>query len=222
VETARTLIQHILNLMAEDPARVFYLAFSGGNTPSLMFDLWANEFRAETPWKRMRIYWVDERCVPSDDSESNYGNMRRIMLEHVPISDSYIYPILGANVPAHEAVRYSKLVECGVPVVRGIPTFDIVLLGVGEDGHTASIFPGQEEMFASPKSYEVSINPHTLQQRITMTPRVILGARRVIFLVAGRSKQSVVHDILSSGDITPSAYIAHHASNVELFTDVSD
>jgi 6-phosphogluconolactonase len=208
--------------MNEQPAKIFYLAFSGGNTPSLMFDLWANEFRADTPWKRMRIYWVDERCVPADDSESNYGNMRRIMLEHVPLSDSYIYPILGGNMPEREAVRYSKLVECSVPMVKGVPAFDIVLLGVGEDGHTASVFPGQEHLFASSKSYEVSFNPHTLQQRITMTPKVIFGAHRVIFLVAGRGKQSVVHDILSSGDLTPSAYIAHHASNVELFTDVND
>jgi 6-phosphogluconolactonase len=112
------------------------------------------------------------------------------------------------------------LVECTVPSVKGIPTFDIVLLGVGEDGHTASLFPGQEQLFASTKSYEVSINPHTFQQRITVTPRVILNARHVMFLVAGRSKQNVVRDILSSGDITPSAYVAHHASNVELFTDV--
>jgi 6-phosphogluconolactonase len=208
--------------MNEEPNKIFHIAFSGGNTPSLMFDLWANEFRAETAWKRMRIYWVDERCVPSDDSESNYGTMRRILLEHVPISDSYIFPILGANDPKAEAFRYSKQVEKSVPIVFGLPSFDMILLGVGEDGHTASVFPGQEHLFCSFRLYEVSINPHTNQKRITMTPNVILNAQRVIFLVSGKNKKNVVRDIVNSGDLTPAAYIAHHASNVELFTDVND
>ena len=76
VETARALIKHLISLMEEEPQKIFHIAFSGGSTPSLMFDLWAEEFKDATPWSRMRIYWVDERCVPAEDSESNYGNMR--------------------------------------------------------------------------------------------------------------------------------------------------
>ena len=71
--------------MNEEPDRVFNIAVSGGNTPALMFDLWANEYVKSTPWDRMRIYWVDERCVPPDDSDSNYGMMRKLLLGLTPI-----------------------------------------------------------------------------------------------------------------------------------------
>ena len=73
--TARALIRYIIDMMNREPERIFYLAFSGGTTPSLMFDIWAHEFREETPWMRMRIFWVDERCVSVSDSDSNYGTM---------------------------------------------------------------------------------------------------------------------------------------------------
>ncbi len=76
IETSRALILRLVEIMNEEPDRVFNIAVSGGNTPALMFDLWANEYMEITPWDRMRIYWVDERCVPPDDSDSNYGMMR--------------------------------------------------------------------------------------------------------------------------------------------------
>ena len=77
IETSRALILRLVEIMNEEPDRVFNIAVSGGNTPALMFDLWANEYVKSTPWDRMRIYWVDERCVPPDDSDSNYGMMRK-------------------------------------------------------------------------------------------------------------------------------------------------
>lgn len=128
----------------------FYFAFSGGTTPSLMFDIWAHEFREETPWMRMRIFWVDERCVSVSDSDSNYGTMLRLLLQEVGMPDEYVYPIHGdCRSPAQEAKRYSDLVSSTVPLRRGFPTFDIVLLGAGDDGHTSSIFPGQEYLLSS-------------------------------------------------------------------------
>lgn len=80
IETSRALILRLVEIMNEEPDRVFNIAVSGGNTPALMFDLWANEYMEITPWDRMRIYWVDERCVPPDDSDSNYGMMRNLLL----------------------------------------------------------------------------------------------------------------------------------------------
>ena len=107
VETARALIKHIISLMEAEPQKIFHIAFSGGSTPSLMFDLWADEFKDATPWLRMRIYWVDERCVPAEDSESNYGTMRRLLLDKVHMPEEYIFPIDGNNRPDNEAKRYS-------------------------------------------------------------------------------------------------------------------
>ena len=155
--TARALIRYIIDMMNREPERIFYLAFSGGTTPSLMFDIWAHEFREETPWMRMRIFWVDERCVSVSDSDSNYGTMLRLLLQEVGMPDEYVYPIHGdCRSPAQEAKRYSDLVSSTVPLRRGFPTFDIVLLGAGDDGHTSSIFPGQEYLLSSFHPYEKS------------------------------------------------------------------
>lgn len=219
LQTARSLIEHLIRMMEKDPERIFHIAFSGGDTPSLMFDLWANEYKNFTPWKRMRIYWVDERCVPSEDSGSNYGTMRRLMLREVPIVIEHIFPIHGEKQPDKEAKRYSDLVRKNVPLVQGIPAFDIVLLGVGEDGHTSSIFPGQEYLLASILPYEVSVNPYTGQKRIAMTGHLLFNAKKLIFLATGKNKAGVVRDIRLSGDTGPAAYVAHHARNVDLFID---
>ena len=183
--TARALIRYIIDMMNREPERIFYLAFSGGTTPSLMFDIWAHEFREETPWMRMRIFWVDERCSP-----------------------------------AQEAKRYSDLVSSTVPLRRGFPTFDIVLLGAGDDGHTSSIFPGQEYLLSSFHPYEKSINPYNGQPRIAMTGCLLFSARKLIFLITGKNKTEVVYDILKSGDTGPAAYVAHHAADVDIFTDI--
>ena len=180
--TARALIRYIINMMNREPERIFYLAFSGGTTPSLMFDIWAHEFREETPWMRMRIFWVDERCVSISDSDSNYGTMLRLLLQEVGIPDEYVYPIHGdCRSPVQEAKRYSDLVFSTVPLRRGFPTFDIVLLGAGDDGHTSSIFPGQEYLLSSFHPYEKSINPYNGQPRIAMTGCLLFSARNLYF-----------------------------------------
>ncbi len=219
IETSRALILHIVQLMNEEPAKIFHIALSGGVTPALMFDLWANEYVDITPWERMRFYWVDERCVPPEDSDSNYGMTRNLLLGHAPLSYANIFRIQGENKPADEAKRSAALVQAQVPNKNGWPEFDIVLLGVGDDGHTSSIFPGQEEFLSSSEMYVVSRNPNNGQQRIALTGLPILNAQRVIFLVTGKKKADVVSNICHLGDVGPAAYIAHRARNVELFID---
>lgn len=109
--TSRALIRYIIDMMNREPDRIFYFAFSGGTTPSLMFDIWAHEYREETPWMRMRIFWVDERCVPVNDSDSNYGTMFRLLLSEVGMPDEFVFPICGTcRHPSQEAKRYSDLV----------------------------------------------------------------------------------------------------------------
>lgn len=218
-ETVHALIKHLVGMMEREPDRTFYFAFSGGSTPSLMFDIWANEYKEVTPWKRMRIYWVDERCVPMEDSESNYGTMRRLLLDEVGMPGEFVFPIFGDYPPEAEAKRYSAQVCRTVPLWRGFPTFDAVLLGAGDDGHTSSIFPGQEYLLASFHPYEVSVNPYNGQQRIAMTGCLLFAARKLIFFITGKNKANVVRDILDSGDTGPAAYVAHHAEDVEIFMD---
>ena len=159
IETSRALILRLVELMNEEPDRIFNIAVSGGNTPALMFDLWANEYLDITPWNRMKIYWVDERCVPPEDSDSNYGMMRNLLLGIAPIPYENVFRIRGEAKPVKEAVRYSELVKQQLPYRLGWPEFDIVLLGAGDDGHTSSIFPGQENLLTSTSSYVVSIHP---------------------------------------------------------------
>lgn len=220
VETSRKLILHLIRIMNEEPDRIFNIALSGGSTPALLFDLWANECIDITPWERIRVFWVDERCVPPEDSDSNYGMTRSLLLGVVPIPYENVFRICGESKSAKkEAIRYSELVNQQLPKKNGWPEFDIVLLGVGEDGHTSSIFPGQEELLSTDIIYAATINPHNGQKRIAMTGWPILNARRVIFLVTGKNKAEVVDEIYRSGDTGPAAYIAHHAENVELFAD---
>lgn len=219
METARALVAHLVKMMNEEPDKTFNIAVSGGNTAALLFDLWANEYVETTDWDRIHIYWVDERCVPPEDSDSNYGTMRGLLWGVVPIPYENVFPINGESKPKAEALRYSELVKRQVPQKNGWPEFDIVLLGAGEDGHTSSIFPGQEALLSSDLIYSPSIHPRNGQQRIAMTGYPIMNARCVIFLIIGRDKAGVVEDIYQSGDTGPAAYIAHHAKNVELFVD---
>lgn len=219
-DVSRHLIRYFIGMMEKEPERIFHFAFSGGTTPSLMFQLWANEYKDLTPWDRMRIYWVDERCVGFDSPDSNYGTMRRLLLNVVGMPEEYVFPIHAFRPPREEAARYSAQVAGTLPSVHGFPTFDVVILGAGEDGHTSSIFPGQERLLSSSVPYEASVNPYNGQQRIAMTGYLIFKARKVIFLITGENKAAVVRDILRSGDAGPAAYVAHHASDVEIFTDV--
>ena len=107
-----------------------------------------------------------------------------------------------------------------VPLRRGFPAFDLVLLGAGDDGHTSSIFPGQEYLLSSFHPYEASVNPYNGQPRIAMTGCLLFNARKIVFLITGKNKTDVVYDIMKSGDTGPAAYVAHHAESVDIFTDV--
>lgn len=220
IETARALILHLVKQMLDEPDRTFCMAFSGGSTPALMFDLWANEYSDMTPWERLKIFWVDERCVPPANSDSNFGMMRSLLLGMVPrISYANVFRIQGEDQPGKEALRYSKLVMREVPQSDGLPVFDVVLLGAGADGHTSSIFPGQEELLSTKSVYVANVNPNNGQKRIALTGLPILNARNIIFLITGKAKADVVWDICNSGDTGPAAYIAHHGKHVELFMD---
>ena len=217
--TTRALIFRILELMMKEPERVFNIAFSGGGTPALLYELWANEYNAITPWNRMRIFFVDERCVPPLNSESNFKLINDLLLDKVAIPQANVFRIKGENEPVEEAINYSEIVERTLPKVNDWPQFDIVLLGIGTDGHTSSIFPGQENLLRSNQLYAESINPSNGQLRIALTGLPILNSKHVFFLVMGKNKAEVMQEILLSDCGLPAAFIARNGQDVEFYLD---
>ena len=173
----------------------FWLAVSGGSTPKMLFSHLASKYQKSLQWKNIHIFWVDERCVPPGDAESNFGMTKTSLLDHVDIPGVNIHRILGENDPVKEAVRYAGELR-QVPVLNALPRFDLILLGMGSDGHTASIFPDQMALMTAHQPTAVAIHPQTCQQRVTLTGPVINNARHVFFLITGTDKAGVVEDIV--------------------------
>lgn len=218
-EVMHAVINSLIDNMRREPERVFHIAFSGGSTSVLLFGVWAKYYAGSTPWERMRFYWVDECCVPSGDSESNYGVMQELLLSEVGVAGEQVFPIFCDRQAVAEAERYSEALHALLPRRGGVPSFDVVLQECGADGHIASIFPGQEELLVSPSLYAASIDPYSGQERITMAGNLLYNADRLVFLLVGAEKAGVVRDLLGFGDTSPAAYVAHHADNAELFMD---
>ncbi|HBG23527.1 MAG: 6-phosphogluconolactonase [Bacteroidetes bacterium GWF2_41_61] len=202
---------------------LFSLAISGGGSPARLFELWATEWSEKIPWERVAFFWVDERAVPPDDAQSNYGMAKRLLFDRLPISSNNLFRIAGERDPVDEALRYSALVESILPVKNGIPQFDLIILGVGEDGHTASIFPGQEHLYHTQCSYSTSVNPHNGQSRITMTGSTILNSKKSIFYLTGESKREIVKLIRSNigNREYPAGYFLKFLKEESIFWDES-
>ena len=188
----------LLNTLIAETADGEYLtiALSGGSTPKRIFNYISSRDHGNTDWRKVRFFWVDERCVPPDDEESNYKMTRLNLLQNIAIPEQNIFRIHGETAPEKEAVRYSNIIAENVPFENNLPRFDLIILGLGEDGHTASIFPGNTALFQSAKICEVAKQPQSGQQRITITGPVINNARQVVFMVTGAGKTDIVAQIL--------------------------
>lgn len=176
----------------------FTVAFSGGSTPEILFELLGEKYAESVPWKYVHIFWVDERCVAPENSDSNFGMTKRKLLDRIEIPALNIHRITGENDPEKEALRYSEEVSFHTQKRDRLPLFDLVLLGLGEDGHTASIFPGHPELLDSDKICKVAFHPVTFQNRITLTGRVLNNADAVTFLVTGKSKAEIVNKMVKN------------------------
>jgi 6-phosphogluconolactonase len=176
----------------------FFVAISGGTTPRLFHRMLVQEpYFSEIPWDRMHIFWVDERCVPENDAASNYGASKKDFLNRAPISKTQVYPMPGRLSPEDGARKYQKTLMDFFHLKYGqFPTFDLILLGTGKDGHTASLFPGQktldnkERLVISVKGGDPDVS------RLTMTFPVLNHAKRIIFMVSGKNKAGIVKTIL--------------------------
>lgn len=173
------------------------IALSGGSTPKVLFDILAKKYADKIDWKKVHFYWGDERCVAPTDEESNYKMTNEKLLQHINIPPGNIHRVLGENDPTEEADRYGKLIEWNLFLKDGLPIFDLIILGMGSDGHTASIFPHQIELLSAAETCAVAIHPESGQRRITLTGNVINAAKQIHFLVTGASKTSVIKEIFS-------------------------
>ena len=138
-----------------------------------------------------------ERCVLPTDDESNYKMTVTHLLSKITIPEANIHRVFGEQDPKEEAVRYSELLQNTLPLVHAIPQFDLVILGMGDDGHTASIFPHEIELWHSQEFCEVAIHPNSGQKRVSLTGRIINNAKTVCFLVTGQGKAEKVQEILN-------------------------
>ena len=199
----------------------FNVALSGGNTPGLLFRILAAEFATEVQWKALRIFWVDERCVPPSDKDSNYGMMYGNLLKTELVPDKNIFRIKGENDPMTETLRYQSLLATELPLNNGIPVFDLVLLGMGDNGHTASIFPDMLSLLYTRETVAAVRHPQSDQGRITLTGGVIRAAKQRVFLITGKSKSDVLRNIFHKEPIAEQ-YPAFHIMSLpdtEVYVD---
>ena len=198
------------------------VALSGGKTPLKIFESLAGKLINSIEWNRIHFYWVDERCVPMSSEESNYGNAWRVLFEKTGISSEQLHPIYGETDPDDEIHRYEDAILKYVQLKDGIPCFDIILLGLGEDGHTASIFPGRLDLFATQDITAHTVHPQTGQNRITLTGNVINNAARIYFIVSGSSKSGIVKSIIEEtpeSELLPAAKVRTKEGTVTWFLD---
>ncbi len=177
----------------------FTLALSGGSTPRELFRLLAmGEWMIRVPWEATHIFWADDRCVPPDDPDSNYGVARATLLSRLPTPPEQIHRWFGdAPDPTAEAARYAaELREHTDAGAGGMPRLDLILLGMGDDGHTASLFPRSPALAVEGEPTATSESSAPPTQRLTLTYPALNAARNVIFLVAGAGKAVTLARVL--------------------------
>jgi len=201
--------------------RPYHVALSGGSTPLAIFNQ-LREVTSPGDWSNVHLYWGDERCVGPDHAESNFGNASRHLFEPMGLPGRQIHRIMGEEPPEDEAIRYGEHLMDQLPLKNGMPVFDWIWLGLGNDGHTASIFPDQIQLMNASAPCAVAIHPVTGQKRITVTGNLINAARRVSFIVTGESKSAIVNQIvMKEGRYLeyPAFYVAPVSDNLEWFFD---
>jgi 6-phosphogluconolactonase len=203
IEVARGAARLFVDYAWQSIARhgQFLVALSGGNTPRMMFEVLASaEFRGQVDWAKVHVFWSDERAVPPESEESNFGMARRELLVRVPIPLANVHrmeaekPNIGRAANEYEEVlrQYLELDE------RGFPRFHLIFLGVGNDGHTASLFPGTRVTRQTSRWVSTPMVAKFNARRMTLTLPVLDAALRVVFLVVGSEKAEILHAVLQT------------------------
>jgi 6-phosphogluconolactonase len=200
---ARRAVQYLVEMVeeaaqAQGRARI---AISGGSTPKAAFELLADPdqpWLRRMPWEKLDLFWVDERAVPPDDAESNYRMTREALLDHVPLRAEQIHRIEGELAPEAAAARYESDLRNSFRLEGAeFPRFDLIALGMGDDGHTASIFPRTAAVHEMSRLAVANHIPQKDAWRITLAWPVINHASSVFFLIAGADKAAVLNEVLT-------------------------
>jgi 6-phosphogluconolactonase len=186
---------------------VFRIALSGGSTPKTLYtELSSDDFKKQMPWKSTHFFWSDERTVPPDHPDSNYRMAQEAMFKHVDVSESQIHRIHAeVEDPNRAAEEYEKEIRQHFNVVSDVPQFDLILLGMGPDGHTASLFPGTEALNEQTRLVVSNWVSKFNTYRITFTVPLINHAASVIFMVCGDDKAATLKAVLE-GPYDPEVY----------------
>lgn len=219
-DVAQAFTQYLLEKL--EGRSHFTIALSGGSTPKRLFRLWAADYRDTINWSAIHFFWGDERCVPPTEEESNYGMTKALLFDHIDIPAENIHRIKGEEDPAEEAQRYAAEIADNTEQLNGFPSFDLIILGMGDDGHTASIFPHQMEFLLEERFCVVATHPESGQQRVSITGPVINSGQRVAFLVTGANKEEKVQAILQQEEgckAYPAAHVQPATGGLHWFLD---
>ena len=212
----------IVDAACAAPGR-FALSLSGGSTPKLLFEQLAQgALAARMPWERVHLFWGDERMVPYDHPDSNYAMARAAMIDHVPIPAANVHPMPTDHAPAVAAQMYQAELAAyygrdALDVAR--PLFDITLLGLGENGHTASLFPGTPALDET-LAWVAPVTTGVPQPRLTLTYPALASSGTVAFLVAGAGKREVLRKVWS-GDHSQPATLVRAIGQTRWFVDAA-
>lgn len=218
----KKIAKEILRLTLNSSQAQFNIALSGGNSPKGLFKKISEKYADTIPWERIHFWWGDERCVSPESDESNFKMTNDYLLSKISIPKENIHRIKGEENPEKEAKRYSDEINSNLNQRRENPVFDLIILGLGNDGHTASIFPDQIELFADERICAVAQHPITKQNRITLTGRVINNANRIFFLITGENKAMRVSEIMNDNEaakLLPAYYILPKNGELTWFLD---
>ncbi len=219
-EVAEQFSAYFVEKAAEHEA--FHVALSGGSTPKIVFDVLAKNFADKVDWTKVHFYWGDERCVPPTDDESNYKMTVEHLFSKIDVPHENINRILGEKEPNGEAMRYANLLEIDLDRVEGTPQFDLVILGMGDDGHTASIFPHEIALWDADDHCVVATHPDSGQKRVSINGKVINTAKEVAFLVTGASKAEKVKAVVEKtkgSAVYPASLVNPASGNLVWFLD---
>ena len=198
------------------------IAISGGSTPKVIFDYLSTHYPEKEYWSKVKFFWVDERCVDPSDEQSNFRMTKAHLFDNIEIPQENIFRIKGEDEPMKEANRYSNLLDELLDCKEDIPAFDLVILGMGDDGHTASIFPHEIELFYDDSNCVVATHPQSGQKRISISGKLINNATKVAVLATGATKSSRIKEVFAkkkSAETLPIALVNPDSNNLIWFLD---
>ncbi|MGA8143893.1 MAG: 6-phosphogluconolactonase [Candidatus Acidiferrales bacterium] len=207
---SQAALEETLHIVADAVAKRgrFSVALAGGHTPAKLYSLWSEKYKTETPWDRVHLFFSDERFVPEDDLLSNFRMARETLIAQVPIPAANVHRML-TNFPSAEKAAEAYEVELRRFFTEAaLPAFDVQLLGLGIEGHTASLFPGSPALEDDQHWVAAVTVPAEPPQRLTLTPAVLNQGRNTFFLVAGENKREILAALRSEPESAPSQYPA--------------